>query len=207
MAREAQTVRSTRTRAALREAAVARFLAQGVEATTVEQIADDAGVTVRTFYRHFSTKHDLLFADYDHGLVWFRRSLAASPADEPLIEAVKGAIFTFPYDVEAISQMAALRVREIDQGRIALHMRRVEADLAAAIAEHLARRRPPDSPDDHLRIAVTSRSIAAATFAAMEAWMVHSDGTLPELARMCQESLDRLAEGLPDTFVTVDETV
>lgn len=206
MARQAQTVRSTRTRAALREAAVARFLAQGVEATTVEQIAGDAGVTVRTFYRHFATKHDLLFADYDHGLVWFRRSLAASPDDEPLIEAVKGAIFTFPYDVEAISQMAALRVREIDQGRIARHVRRVEADLAGAIAEHLVRRRPPTTPDDHLRIAVASRTIAAATFAALEAWMVHSDGSLPELARMSQESLDRLAEGLP-SFVTVDETV
>lgn len=206
MAREAQTVRSARTRAALREAAVARFLAQGVDATSVEQIADDAGVTVRTFYRHFATKYDLLFADYDHGLVWFRRALAASPVDEPLIESVKGAIFTFPYDVQAISQMAALRVREIDQGRIAHHVRRVEADLADAIAEHLVRRRTPASPDDHLRVAVTSRSIAAATFASMESWMVHSDGTLPELARMCQESLDRLAEGLDDSFVTVDET-
>jgi AcrR family transcriptional regulator len=189
-------VRSVRTRVALREAAVARFLAQGVEETTVEEIAADAGVTVRTFYRHFATKHSLLFADYDEGLVWFRQALASSPAGEPVVAAVKAAIFTFPYDAEAISQMASLRVREIDQGRIAHHLRRVEADLAEAIAEHLLRRRPPVAADDHLEIAVTARSIAAATFAAMEAWMVHSDGTLPELARMCQESLDRLARGL-----------
>ena len=206
MAREAHTARSVRTRAALREAAVARFLAQGVEATSVEQIAADAGVTVRTFYRHFATKHALLFADYDEGLVWFRKALAGSPKDEPIISAVKAAIFTFPYDVEAISQMAALRVREIDQGRIARHIRRVEADLGEAISEHLQRRDPPVSPEDHLRIAVTSRSIAAATFAAMESWMVHSDGTLPELARMCQDSLDRLAVGLEPSFVTIDET-
>ena len=98
MAREAQTVRSTRTRAALRRAALSRFTTQGVEATSVEDIAADAGVTVRTFYRHFATKHDLLFADYDAGLHWFRAALAARPPDEPLIESVQAAIFAFPQD-------------------------------------------------------------------------------------------------------------
>src|SRR3954469_14220869 len=101
MGREAQTARSTRTRAALREAAVARFLAQGVDATSVEEIAADAGVTVRTFYRHFATKHDLLFADYDAGLHWFRSALAARPAGESLVEAVQTAIFAFPQDITA----------------------------------------------------------------------------------------------------------
>ena len=48
------------------------------------QIAADAGVSLRTFYRHFTSKHDLLFADYDAGLHWFRGALAAArPAAEP----------------------------------------------------------------------------------------------------------------------------
>src|SRR6058998_1416770 len=64
MVRPAQTARSERTREALRQAAVVRFLAQGVEDTSAEQIAADAGVSLRTFYRHFASKHDLLFADY-----------------------------------------------------------------------------------------------------------------------------------------------
>ena len=99
MAREAQTVRSTRTRAALRRAALSRFMSQGVEETSVEEIAADSGVTVRTFYRHFATKQDLLFADYDAGLHWFRSALAARGDDEPLIEAVQAAIFAFPQDI------------------------------------------------------------------------------------------------------------
>src|SRR5919109_354153 len=82
MVRSAQTARSERTREALRRAALVRFLAQGVEETTAEQIAADAGVSLRTFYRHFTSKHDLLFADYDAGLHWFRRALAARPDDE-----------------------------------------------------------------------------------------------------------------------------
>lgn len=104
MARPAQTARSERTWEALRQAAMVRFLAQGFEETSAEQIAADAGVSLRTFYRHFSSKHDLLFADYDAGLHWFRAALAARPADEPIIESVQSAIFAFPYDVEAVTK-------------------------------------------------------------------------------------------------------
>lgn len=40
MVRPPQTARSERTREALRQAALVRFLAQGVEATSAEQIAE-----------------------------------------------------------------------------------------------------------------------------------------------------------------------
>lgn len=102
MVRPPQTARSERTREALRQAALVRFLAQGVEATSAEQIAEDAGVSLRTFYRHFRSKHDLLFADYDAGLHWFRAALDARPADESIIDSVQAAIFSFPYDVDAV---------------------------------------------------------------------------------------------------------
>src|SRR4051812_47258450 len=198
-ARAAQTIRSERTRAALRRAALARFLVQGVEATSVEEISADAGVTVRTFYRHFATKHDLLFADYDAGLHWFRRALASRPDAEPVVESVQAAIFAFPHDVDAISQMtqmAALRVQQLDHGRIAAHLRGVEADFAAAGGDQLRRRTPPASADEHLAITVTARALAAATFGAMETWMDHSDRSLTELARLCHEALELVASGL-----------
>src|SRR5689334_14752761 len=126
MARNPQTVRSERTRVALRRAAMERFSSQGVEATTAEEIAADAGVTLRTFYRHFPSKHDLLFADYDTGLQWFRGALAARPVTEPIVEAVRAAIFAFPYDVEPLTQIAAFRAAELDPDRIVAHMRQVE---------------------------------------------------------------------------------
>src|SRR6201990_1964993 len=97
MVRPAQTVRSERTRAALRRAALLRFLDQGVEDTSAEEIASDAGVSLRTFYRHFSSKHDLLFADYDAGLHWFRSALAARSPDESIIEAVQAALMAAAY--------------------------------------------------------------------------------------------------------------
>jgi len=197
MVRPAQTARSERTREALRQAAVVRFLAQGVEDTSAEQIAADAGVSLRTFYRHFSTKHDLLFADYT-GLHWFRAALDDRPDAESIIDSVQAAIFAFPYDVEAVAKIAALRDDEIDPGRIVRHIRDVQADFADAIAAQLRLRSwaVDPAPDDRVRVAVTARCIAAAVFGAMEIWMLGEDRSLGELARVCHVGLESLRAGI-----------
>ncbi|WAC91750.1 TetR/AcrR family transcriptional regulator [Mycobacterium sp. Aquia_213] len=203
MVRPAQTARSERTREALRQAAVVRFLAQGVEDTSAEQIAADAGVSLRTFYRHFSSKHDLLFADYT-GLHWFRAALDARPAEEPIIDSVQSAIFSFPYDVDAVAKIAALRQDELDPGRIVRHIREVQADFADAIGAQLERRsRGSDATvDQQVRTAVTARCIAAAVFGAMEVWMESDDRSLGELARLCHAALESLRAGITDSWVT-----
>ena len=197
MIRPAQTARSERTREALRQAALVRFLAQGVEDTSAEQIAADAGVTLRTFYRHFSSKHDLLFADYT-GLNWFRSALSDRPAGESIVDSVQAAIFAFPYDVDAVAKIAALRDHEIDPGRIVRHIQDVQADFADAIAAQLQRRSCANepTPDDRVRVAVTARSIAAAVFGAMEVWMLSDDRSLGELARVCHLGLETLRAGI-----------
>jgi AcrR family transcriptional regulator len=201
MARIPLTVRSERTREALRRAALVRFLGQGVEETSAEQIAADAGVSLRTFYRHFKSKHDLLFADYDASLQWFRSALAARPEGESITESVQAAIFAFPYDVQAVTQIAALRAESLDPGRVVSHMRQVEADFAQAIAERLVRTTAATTstlPADQssLAVAVTARCIAAAVFAAMELWMSRAERSLPELAQMCQTALRWIEIGI-----------
>lgn len=196
MPRPAQTARSERTREALRKAAVVRFLAQGVEDTSAEQIAADAGVSLRTFYRHFASKHDLLFADYA-GLDWFRSALAARDPQESIIDAVHSAIMARPYDDWAVAQTAALRAQELEPGRVVRHMRQVEADFAEAIADHLAARLSPDAPtDERMRMTVTARCIAAAVFGAMEVWMLGDERSLPELSRLTGEALKALVDGI-----------
>jgi AcrR family transcriptional regulator len=196
MVRPAQTVRSERTRDALRQAAVVRFLAQGVEDTSAEQIAADAGVSLRTFYRHFASKHDLLFADYA-GLQWFRAALAARDRDEPIIESVHSAIMARPYDDWAVAQTASLRAQELDPGRIVRHIRQVEGDFAEAIEAHLTAEHPPEpGTDERMLVTVTARSIAAAVFGAMEVWMLGNERSLPELSRLTRAALDTLANGI-----------
>jgi AcrR family transcriptional regulator len=163
-----------------------RFLAQGVEATTAEEIASDAGVTLRTFYRHFGSKHDLLFADYDSGLQWFRQALADRPLGESVIESVHAAVFAFPYDVDAVAQIANLREGALDPSRIVQQMRRVQSDFAHALLEHLSRRHPDG---DELGMTVAARAIAAAVFAGMEVWMRRPKRSLPELAQLSRDAL------------------
>lgn len=46
----------------LQRAAVELFLERGFEQTTVPQITERAGLTTRTFFRHFSDKREVLFA-------------------------------------------------------------------------------------------------------------------------------------------------
>ncbi|MEE6164574.1 MULTISPECIES: TetR/AcrR family transcriptional regulator [unclassified Mycolicibacterium] len=200
MVRPAQTARSERTREALRQAALVRFLAQGVEETSAEQIAADAGVSLRTFYRHFTSKHDLLFADYDAGLHWFRAALADRPPGESVIDSVQSAILAFPYDVDAVTKIAAMRAAELDPGRIVRHIRQVEVDFAEAVRERLARDDPPGpGVDDQLRLTVAARCIAAAVFGAMEFWMLGDESgerSLPELARLCRAALESLRNGV-----------
>jgi AcrR family transcriptional regulator len=179
MVRPAQTARSERTREALRQAALVRFIAQGVEETSAEQIAADAGVSLRTFYRHFASKHDLLFADYDVGLHWFRSALAKRSPDESIIEAVQSAILARPYDDWAVAEIT---------------------DFADAIEEHLGGDDPPKlGTDDRMRITVIARCIAAAVFGAMEVWMLGEDRRLPELTRLTREALQTLQKGIVDT--------
>ena len=199
MVRPAQTARSERTRGALRRAALVRFIGQGVEETSAEQIAADAGVSLRTFYRHFASKHDLLFADYDAGLHWFRSALAARSADEPIIESVQAAIMAAPYEDWAVTKIASLRAQELDPGRIVRHIRQLEADFADAIEGRLAGEDPPRSgSDERMHITVTARCIAAAVFGAMEVWMLGEDRALPELDRLCRAALKSLREGIGD---------
>ena len=199
MVRPAQTARSERTREALRRAAVVRFIAQGVEETSAEEIAADAGVSLRTFYRHFASKHDLLFADYDAGVHWFRSALADRSPDESIIESVQSAIMARPYDDWAVTQIASLRAQELDPSRIVRHIRQVEADFAEAIEAHLTGDDPPKpGTDERMHITVTARCIAAAVFGAMEVWMLGEDRSLPELARLCREALKTLSKGIGD---------
>src|SRR5215471_9968164 len=77
------------TRQALEEAALRLFAAQGYEQTTVEEIAEAADVAVRTFFRYFSSKQDVLFGEVATDRVTRLGSeLAARPASEPPLASV-----------------------------------------------------------------------------------------------------------------------
>jgi AcrR family transcriptional regulator len=75
------------TRALLQERAMALFVQQGFDATTVAQIAAAAGVSQMTFFRHFPTKDAVVFDDpYDPVIA---ELVASQDPDLPAMERVR----------------------------------------------------------------------------------------------------------------------
>jgi AcrR family transcriptional regulator len=183
--------RSQRTRDAHRNAGLARFRDQGVAATSVEEIAADAGVTKRTFYRHYDSKLQILFSDYDARMNWFRKALEVRPRNEPLTRSVRAAVDAFPYD-DALSAVADMRNRELDDEYVRTQLRRLQAELAHEIERHVQQRNPAQG-DAAFVIALRAQWISAAMFTAIETWMRAGDHhNVEELSRLVDLALSVL---------------
>jgi AcrR family transcriptional regulator len=193
MASSPPSSRTERTREALRHAALARFLRQGVEATSVAEIAADAGVTERTFYRHYPSKYRILFADYDARLDWFRRALSVRPRGESIAHSVRIAVESFPYD-DVLQQIAQLRSKQLERELVQAHIRILQADLAREIEQHAAR--TSAAGDDAFLISVAAQCISAVMFTALEAWLASGNLNTDELSRLVDLGLSALANGI-----------
>ena len=68
-------------------AAVDLFTEQGYDATTVAQIAERAGVTKSTFFRHFPDKRELLVAGQETLSRLLAEGIAEAPAEAGPLEA------------------------------------------------------------------------------------------------------------------------
>ena len=78
--------KKAKTRAAIREAALALFEEQGFGATTVEQIAEAAEVSPSTFFRYFPTKEAVVLTDDWDPLM--AAAIRAQPPSMPPIDAM-----------------------------------------------------------------------------------------------------------------------
>lgn len=72
----------------LRQAAMELYVERGFEQTTVAEIAERAGLTERTFFRHFSDKREVLFPDQNDFQDRFVDAVAGAPDDASPLEAV-----------------------------------------------------------------------------------------------------------------------
>jgi len=162
-------LRRRSTHEALRRVALASFASKGFSNVTVTELAREAGVTERTFFRHFPTKEAVLFQDYDTHLEWLSEALAQRPASEPLFEAVLASVETFPHDLEVVRQAATARSELITADRIASHLRVVQASFAAVLTDFV-KKRYPAVPDIDLVSEVAGATLAAVLVTAVENW-------------------------------------
>jgi AcrR family transcriptional regulator len=76
----------------LEHAALELFAAQGFAETTVPQITARAGLTTRTFFRHFADKREVLFANEVDVPQLAARMIAEAPASLSPMEIVAGGL-------------------------------------------------------------------------------------------------------------------
>ena len=126
-------------RGRLQEAALALYAERGFDQTTAAEIAARAGVTERTFFRHFSDKREVLFG----GAALLRERIVAAVADAPAdcgpldavargLDAAADMLGEFRRDLSALRHAVIVANPELRERELAKL-----ADYAAAVATTL----------------------------------------------------------------------
>src|SRR5256884_102120 len=182
------------TAAELEAAALRLFGERGFDAVTVDDIAAEADVSRRTFFRYFASKEDVLLADHFAQLARLRAAMADRPSDEPILTALRNAILSMTGDFEDRKEMVILRGRIMRntpslQARSLVHQRAWEDAMQEMVAERLH-----VDPNVDLRPGVVAATALAAMRVAFTNWLVA--GATGDLIAMTAEALDLLGGGL-----------
>jgi AcrR family transcriptional regulator len=133
-------------RGRLQEAALALYSERGFDQTTAAQIADQAGLTERTFFRHFADKREVLFG----GSALLKERIVEGVANAP---AADGPLDAVASGLDAAAAMLGEARRDLTRQRQAViaanpELRERElaklADYAAAVASTLRQRGAPE---------------------------------------------------------------
>jgi len=183
-------------RGRLAQAAMALYAEQGFERTTVAEIAARAGLTERTFFRHFADKREVLFYGLDMARDLLVRAVADAPASATPMDAVGGALQV----LGAVLQENPERVRLRD-AIVSAHAELRERELiklaafASAVAAALRDRGVPE-PAASLA-AETGIGVFKVAFAR---WI--SEPGQPDLPGIIRESMAELAGVLSDRLAS-----
>jgi AcrR family transcriptional regulator len=174
----------------LAEAALELFEERGFEQTTVEDIAGRAGLTKRTFFRHFADKREVLFGGGPEFQDVFVHALAEAPATASPMEAVAVSLEAAGAALQERRPFARRRHRVISANPELQERELVKlASIAAALAAGL-RDRGVEEPE----ASMTAEAGLAVFRVAFERWVATDDRRdLPALVRDSMDTLRAVA--------------
>jgi len=161
----------------LRLIALRMFAERGFDNTTIEQIAAEAGVSERTFFRYYTNKASVLWTDFETEVEVIRAALAAAPEDVPMMAAIRDAVVAANhYQADDIPEMR-MRMQLIATVP-ALSFSAAEHYEAweLAVSEFAGRRL--GQPASSLYPLAIGRATLAACRAAYDRWSARADGDL-----------------------------
>ena len=180
---------ASRTRERLAAAADQLFRKKGYEATTVSEISEAAGLSRRTFFRHFRSKDELVFGDVELYQSTLVRAAVGASEGGPKAMAAAG-ILAVAELVDADRDLMWQRVRMMLRGD-ALKGRVLELHLQwrVALAHTISAQSGRDRPT--IEEWMTAATAVAAHEVATLAWATEPDASVAVLTK---EAL--LASGL-----------
>lgn len=173
-------------RGRLAQAAMELYGERGFDQTTVADIAERAGLTERTFFRHFADKREVLFAGAQGLLDLLVSAVVNAPVSATPLEAVTLALEATGALFSERRGFSVQRQRIID-GSAELQERELIklSSLAAALADALRQRGVADPT------AGLTGEVAIAIFKiSFERWVSSAEPT--DLAQVIRDSLDQL---------------
>jgi AcrR family transcriptional regulator len=179
-------------RGRLAQAALTLYAQQGFEQTTAAEIARLAGLTERTFFRHYADKREVLFYGSDSLRDVLVRAVADAPASASAMDAVSAALQATGVLVQENPELARLR-NAVVSANAELRERELTklAEFAAVIAGALRDRGIPE-PAASLA-AETGIAVYRVAFAR---WL--NEPGQPDLPRILRESVAELRGVLTD---------
>ncbi|MFG1972401.1 TetR/AcrR family transcriptional regulator [Nonomuraea fuscirosea] len=195
------------TRAALREAALRLSLRHGVENVTVEQIAYEADIALRTFFNYFSSKEEAVVASLSSGAEVLIAEFRARPLTESVLQAFREAVLTVMNRSDAAGRdyLAAMRlVRKAPSlvpQKLAVLAAQEQA-LATAIADRLGLPPPGQGPGNGpIYPAVCAAAVLSALRVVLDQWLLPGPGpeltpSMAVLGKQIDEAIAELATGL-----------
>jgi AcrR family transcriptional regulator len=193
------------TRQAITDAALTLLRGQGAGNFTVEDIADHAGISRRTFFNYFSSTEAAL-ASVTHGfldnaLQQFRQR----PADEPILDSARAALMQLA-DPMTVAPMAELFT--LTQDNALLSRSELEAwdhcteQIIAAARERFAG--APGTGVDELYLRALAGSVISCGKAAMDVWFAQcgadlSPESLSVLRQLLIDAMGHLGAGFSGT--------
>ena len=180
-------LKKQRTRQLLEQRALELFERKGFEAATIDEIADAALVSPRTFFRYFGSKEDVVFGNHRHELAALRAAVAARPAHEPPEIALAEALYDFG-DLKDGARDYALARAELIAKTPSLMAKRLllQREWEDNLAEELAKRAGLEQPTLRLRV-LAATGVAALTTATF-VWVERGGRGSP--AELIRQALD-----------------
>lgn len=177
------------TREEIERVAMMLFSERGFDATTVDEIAAAAGIGRRTFFRYFASKNDVVWGRFAEGLTDFRASLAVTPDEVPLGEALRHAIVAFnalpPEQVPVHRQRMTLI---LTVSSLQAHSTLMYAEWRAAVSDFVATR--TDAAPGDLLPRLAGHVMLGAAVSAYEHWLADEQS---DLARLLDATVSRCA--------------